>query len=234
MNPVAPARVNSVRRVLVIGARSESLGEAVYERCLTIPGWSAETAGVSGDEAMYCDAVREPFTIMQAIEDTRATDVVCTVGINEPAGIDDPGYARVMMESFSVNVVGPLNVLRACLRMPTITTFSVISSNSAQIARRKSGPYCASKAALSMALRVAAREVAGEGGPYIYVYEPGLLHGTPMTEASAKEFSGPLCRIPGSPEGLWTSDVADIIVRNIACPVGALHGSVQRIDGGEQ
>lgn len=226
--------------VLVVGSRPGSLGSAVRD-ILQNKGLRVATAGISGEE-FYCDVMSTTDTadIMNAV---RPSQVVCTVGINEAYSLRADGFLGGVAEHLDVNLMGPIRLLQYWVHMlestevgtmPGPKQFVAVSSNSAHIARRQSLAYCASKAALSMALRVAARELAGEG-LLVYGYEPGLLAGTPMTAGSADAFPGPLHRMPGvKPEGLSVRDFAATIVANLTYPNQALHGAMLRLDAGEQ
>jgi NAD(P)-dependent dehydrogenase (short-subunit alcohol dehydrogenase family) len=226
--------------VLVVGSRPGSLGSAVRD-ILQNKGLRVVTAGVSGE--MFHLDVTDDHRAKQILLDVRPAQVVCTVGINESFSLRADGLWEGMHKHIAVNYIGVIALLQHWVSMlahtevglmPGPKQFVAISSNSAQIARRQSIPYCASKAALSMALRCAARELAGEG-MLVYGYEPGLLAGTPMTAGSADAFPGPLHRMPGvKPEGLSTMDFANTIVANLTHPNLALHGTMLRLDAGEQ
>src|SRR5688500_8412398 len=173
--------------MLVIGAAPNSLGLAWAALPSTQYDYaSVTTAGISG-EPIKLD-VTHSLRIKEVLDQCRPDVVVCTVGVNVPAEVQDAYLPTRMMDSFVTNVTGPTDVLRHCLlsqvrdeRRGAVKKSSAISSNSARIPRTRSLPYCASTAALSMALRVAARELAGEGVA-VWGYEPGLLAGTPMTQ----------------------------------------------------
>jgi len=226
--------------VLVIGSRPDSLGAAVGV-LLQNKGLKVATAGVSGE--MFHMDIGEPDRIAFVMNAVRPSQIVCTAGINESFSLRAEGLAGGMCDAFVVNALGPIRVLQEWMHMlettevgtmPSPKQFVAISSNSAHIARRQSIAYCASKAALSMALRCAAREIAGEG-VLVYGYEPGLLAGTPMTAGSVDAFPGALHRMPGvKPEGLSTRDFAATIVANLTHPNQALHGTMLRLDAGEQ
>jgi NAD(P)-dependent dehydrogenase (short-subunit alcohol dehydrogenase family) len=220
-------------RVAVFGARSGSLGAAVATR-LRAQGVSVRTYGI-GDEDV---PISYNFMTLDAeMADYMPSDVLVTTGMNRPRKIDAADFEAVFNETMNANVTLPLRVLRAAIENVTADVRSVafISSNSAHIARTESAAYCASKAALSMAIRVAAREQAGRG-PIVYGYEPGLLDGTPMTEKSAASFGGALHRIPGLPprEGLDVEWFAEYVAANLIHPSMALNGTLMRLDGGEQ
>lgn len=226
--------------VLVVGSRPDSLGSAVRDH-LQGRGLRVDTAGVTG-EMHYMDIV-DPKSVATIVNRVRPSQVVCTAGINQSFSLRAEGLRSGMEQSFIVNALGPMILLQEWLHMlestemgttPSPKQFVAISSNSAHIARRQSIPYCASKAALSMALRCAARELAGES-VLVYGYEPGLLAGTPMTAASVDAFPGALHRMPGvKPEGLSVNDFAATIAANLTHPNQALHGTMLRLDAGEQ
>ena len=226
--------------VLVVGSRPESLGSAVQDM-LQNKGLKVATGGVSGEQ-FFLD-VTDGKNVAHVMNAVRPSQVVCTAGMNESYSLRAEGLMGGIADHFAVNTTGVIRVLQEWLHMletteqgmtPSPKQFVAISSNSAHIARRQSIAYCASKAALSMALRCAAREVAGEG-VLVYGYEPGLLAGTPMTAGSADAFPGALHRMPGvKPEGLSTRDFAATIVVNLTHPNQALHGAMIRLDAGEQ
>jgi NAD(P)-dependent dehydrogenase (short-subunit alcohol dehydrogenase family) len=226
--------------VLVVGSRPDSLGSAVRDM-LQNKGLRTATAGVSG-EMFYMDITSET-NVAEVINAVRPSQVVCTAGINESFSLRAEGLMGGLSRSLQVNTIGVVSLLQEWVHMLESTEvgtmkvnkqFVAISSNSAHIARRESLAYCASKAALSMALRCAARELAGEGY-LVYGYEPGLLAGTPMTAASADAFPGALHRMYGvKPEGLSTLDFARTIVANMTSPNLALNGTMLRLDAGEQ
>jgi NAD(P)-dependent dehydrogenase (short-subunit alcohol dehydrogenase family) len=166
---------------------------------------------------------------------------VNTVGVNMPAAIGHKGLADMVRLSMETNFVSHLTVLQEWLaRLPETPAYWTrqyisISSNSASLPRTRSLPYCASKAALSMALRVAARELAGVVS--VYGYEPGLLFGTPMTEEWSVGKSHRMHRMRGGPElrgGIRPGRLARMIVGNIVNGGPELNGCLIRVDGGEQ
>lgn len=222
-------------RVLVVGARKGSLGEAIHEEFLS-NGHYAYAAGISG-EYIKCD-ILDSGQRYAALMKTRPHLVVCTVGINTPVDkVWSPeAFSDALREEFMVNAVGPLELLREFIdRQGHGNQFVMVSSNSAHIARTGSLPYCASKAALSMGVRVAAREY--KGTPLIWGVEPGFLYGTPMSNETAEAFAGgPLHRIPGlnSRDGLSVKDVAKTIVGLALEKPRHLNGVMLRMDGGEQ
>lgn len=230
-------------KVLVIGARMGSLGMHIADYAAEL-GMQVVTAGISGENYYYhvVDSTAQDFLHM-----LQPDHIVYTAGINEP-GWD---YDR----HFAVNCTGAMKLLGAWRTVQSelaqvvpvdprrFNHYVAISSNSAHIARTNSGPYCASKAALSMAIRVAARELARENSQTIaYGYEPGLLAGTPMTTRTAARLGGPedpfgpvLHRMPGvDGRGLDPVYLAGMVVRNLFSAGRQLNGCLLRIDAGEQ
>lgn len=225
--------------VLIVGARRGSLGAAIKHQCATY-GYHAVTAGISGDEDMYLDLDRGTDGSMSAVlATTSPMHVICTVGINEPMvdGLSETGsYQR----HFDINVVAPMRLLelwRSLLKQQGGTLghhYVAISSNSAGVPRSGSAPYCASKAALSMALRVKGRE--GLGSPVVvYGYEPGLLAATPMTAQTAEHWPGvPLTRMrpEALAQGIRSVNLAHMVVNNLALGP-ELNGCLFRLDADE-
>ena len=209
-------------RLLVIGAREGSLGAAITLYALG-SGLEVVTAGVSGED--YSLNVEMPATITDALRKTSPAHIICTVGINSMSD-------RLAME---VNYHGVMDVLDMWLPHANGGQFVAISSNSAHIARTKSRAYCASKAALSMGIRCAARENAGRDA-LIYAWEFGLLDGTPMTQAVARRLAPgtPLTRMPGHPRGQSVHGAAQLVVDTLRAGTTALNGTTLRVDGGDQ
>jgi NAD(P)-dependent dehydrogenase (short-subunit alcohol dehydrogenase family) len=187
--------------------------------------------GVRGFDAMSDHDVEAIF------QEVRPSVVVWSVGINRPAPVWDGGLIEDLSLSMQVNVIGMVRCLREwahwCPRDRGTGQFVAVVSNSARIPRTGSLPYCASKAAQAMALRVAARETDNTPG-WVYGYEPGLLADTPMTEEARSSFSGPLHRMKGVPSsGLDTADLARLMVFNIINAHAGLNGTLIPFDADE-
>jgi len=221
-------------RVLIVGARAGSLGEAVRDEVLRV-GMEPVCAGVSG-EPVYLD-LTDSDPMDSVLLPVLPRFIVSTAGVNIPQGDWVGSTASWWAAHFDGNVTGNLRLLaayRALLRRERggwgetqgYAHFVAISSNSAHIPRTGSAAYCASKAALSMAVRCEAREsLRAREGLLAYVYEPGLLAGTPMTADAAAAFSGPLTRMQGeAARGLSVRGLAELIVANLSRGV-ALSGS---------
>jgi NAD(P)-dependent dehydrogenase (short-subunit alcohol dehydrogenase family) len=235
-------------RVLVVGARPGSLGDAVRE-VANLAGYQAYTAGIAG-ETVELDVVQEtPEAMAHKLLGLQPQHIVCTVGMNLVKHPDESDQFDWYRWHFETNVIGPMRLLDAWIvamadgeYLPYVPLgqmlhYVAISSNSARIPRTGSAAYCASKAALSMAVRVAAREgVGGNGGYLVYGYEPGLLAGTPMTEKTAEAFPDQaLHRMRGTAlaAGVQVRDAAQLIVANLGVPGAGLNGCLIPIDGGE-
>lgn len=220
-------------QVLIIGAQPGSLGEAVAQ---ALPHGVAITAGMGVHEDFQLD-VREPKNIASVLRNVDPHSILVTAGINVGEPVGQKGFLPGLTRSMEVNVVGVMSVLDEWIAMTgkgfyTPQQFVAISSNSAHIARRNSAAYCASKAALSMALRCAARELGG--APLVYGYELGLLAGTPMTAATEARFGPSQSRMVGAEKGLDKEAVAGTIAHNLLNPWQGLNGTLLRLDAGEQ
>ena len=233
--------------LLVVGVGEGSLGAAIAQyardRQFSVAD-DVKTAGPTGDADHYLDMDYSSSQggMWELLKKLRPRHIVCTIGTSNSSRIDEPryDYTARLRHAFEANVEWPLSILRNWYGIEQDATvlgprhFVAISSNSAHIARRNSSQYCASKAALSMALRCVARELA-ETDFVVYGYEPGLLAGTPMTRATEGRFSGPLHRMPGFPErqGIHPASLARMVVANLHHG-REINGSLFRVDAGEQ
>lgn len=237
--------------LLVVGARQGSLGAAVAVEAREYPFAEIVTAGII-DEPIKMD-INNRAQVHERLVNIRPDYIVCTVGINEPASIGDRGLDLRMYDAFRVNCLGPLAILQEFATSPVrpqrrgyTKRFVAVSSNSARIPRTHSMAYCASKAALSMALRVAAREMASghwDEAVQIWGYEPGLLAGTPMTRATEAAFSGQVGPDPGQfrmhrmkgveYDGIPVGDLASKIVTDLANYSPAMNGLMIPFDADE-
>jgi NAD(P)-dependent dehydrogenase (short-subunit alcohol dehydrogenase family) len=158
---------------------------------------------VDGERDVSCD-VTDPAAIDAAVAETRRRWgvprwVTLTAGIGHSGLLADAGadeFDRVM----AVNARGPWLCMRAWLRSrrdAVPASFVATSSISARVVDRSMGLYCASKAALSMLVRVAAVEW-GPVGVRVNAVAPGVTR-TPMLGR------GPAASVEGSP---WLAHVA--------------------------
>lgn len=215
--------------LLVIGARPGSLGDWITKES----NRSVTTAGIDSEEFIL--DVTRPGDIKSVLRGTRPKSIVVTAGVNRGSEIGERGYLTDMVASLNVNCTGVMNVLNEWLNWRegrVLGSFVAVSSNSAHIARRNSAAYCASKAALSMAIRCAGRELAGS--PLVYGYELGLLAGTPMTKSTEARFGPAQSRMVGAESGLLPQEAAAVIVRNLERPFMGFNGTLLRLDAGEQ
>jgi len=192
---------------------------------------------VAGDPDIRCD-VTDAASVDDAMVATVArmgvpTEVTITAGVGHGALLLDTtveDWDRVI----AVNTRGPLLVMRAAARamIDAGVPGSIIatSSVSAHLVDRAMGPYCASKAALSMLVRVAACEWATHG-IRVNGVGPGVTE-TPMLGRAPVD-SGWLAAVAGrTPLGrLGRAD-------DVARAVRALHsvdwvtGQILDCDGG--
>jgi NAD(P)-dependent dehydrogenase (short-subunit alcohol dehydrogenase family) len=199
------------------------------------------TWDIAGSHDVTCD-VTEPAAIDQAVNLTlrrwgMPTCVTVTAGVGHSGLLADAApedFDRVMR----VNTRGPWLCMRAwaaAMREREVAgSFIAVSSISARLVDRNMGLYCASKAALSMLVQVAAAEW-GAAGLRVNAVAPGVTR-TPMLGR------GPSATVDGSP---WLAGVADRTALgrlgeadDIAQAIVALHamawvtGQVIECDGG--
>jgi NAD(P)-dependent dehydrogenase (short-subunit alcohol dehydrogenase family) len=233
-------------KVLIVGAKPESLGDAIRHAVMQADG-TPITAGINDEDHVL--SVTDPeYKIQGLLLEQRPDHVVVTAGINlEPQ--ESGGMAMSYRDHFLVNCTGPMRILEAwrllrrqALPMEMCGHYVAISSNSAHIARSGSAPYCASKAALSMAVRSEARDLARSYEFHrlaAYTYEPGWLEGTPMSDEVADRLAeanalGAPHRMLGLEAGVSTLRLARLIVHNLLYGGRELNGCSIRIDAGEQ
>jgi NAD(P)-dependent dehydrogenase (short-subunit alcohol dehydrogenase family) len=168
---------------VVVGGAS-GIGDAVVEaekqRGTDVVVWD-----IAGAYDVKCD-VTDPASVDAALEDTIArvgvaSEVTVTAGVGHSGMLLDlpvDEWDRVI----AVNTRGPLLVMRAFARamIDAGTPGSIVatSSVSARLVDRSMGAYCASKAALSMLVEVAACEW-GPHGIRVNAVGPGVTT-TPM------------------------------------------------------
>jgi len=157
------------------GATQDSIGHAIVMR-LNELGHKTEAPE---PDVLDVTTTGGYNALMELLEFFRPDSVVYSVGVNElewSAYLERESFDRVM----GANVWGFINVMKAL--QATGLTYSVLALTSDAAVRpmRTSIAYCASKAALSMAIRVASRELASEGWR-INGLAPGKVDGTAMT-----------------------------------------------------
>jgi NAD(P)-dependent dehydrogenase (short-subunit alcohol dehydrogenase family) len=187
---------------VVVGGGSgigAALADAYRARGSTVVTWD-----IAGPRDVTCD-VTEPDAVDEAVGATRATwgvpsEVTITAGIGHSgtlADVEPEEFDRIMR----VNTRGPWLCMRAwvdAMREDEVPgSFVALSSVSARLVDRTMGLYCASKAALSMLVRVAAAEW-GPFGLRVNAVAPGVTS-TPMLGRGAAATAA------GSP---WLAGVA--------------------------
>jgi NAD(P)-dependent dehydrogenase (short-subunit alcohol dehydrogenase family) len=159
-------------RVWVIGGTS-GIGKA----CVDVMAGTREAFGTDEHDA----DVRDPLALARVFQQMQPTHVVYSAGINKLAWIKQ-ATPEEFLALLHVNVVGFQTLLTVLLGhskkpIPVVA----ISSDAATRPMRTSFMYCASKAALDMAVKVAARELAPEGWR-INAVAPGKVDRTGMTD----------------------------------------------------
>jgi NAD(P)-dependent dehydrogenase (short-subunit alcohol dehydrogenase family) len=109
------------------------------------------------------------------------THIVYSAGLNRLAWATDSNIDNIMGQLFDVNCAGFVQVISEHVTQFPTAYLSVVavSSDAGRIPMRGSVAYCASKAALNMAVRVLARELAPLHR--INAVAPGMVADTPMT-----------------------------------------------------
>ena len=172
------------RPLWVIGASDYNLGMTVLERADEF--W--DYAYITTTDEQICD-VTEQLSIERVLGQFRnwgcgrqgiGLDIVYSAGINLLNPI--PYVDEIdIWQTFNVNVLGFIRLMKGVVKVFPEGNVNVVAvaSDAARVAMRNSINYCASKAALVQAVRVAARELA----PTIRVnaVSPAIIEGTPMT-----------------------------------------------------
>lgn len=228
-------------RVLVVGTRTGSFGHYVadaflqaFEDRYLYPEWSVVRAGIDGESVEYNVLEGDDYHD-EKMREIRPHHVVYCAGVNEP---DVQGaLANWAHHHMTVNLYGFLAVAEAfkSVAMPG-SHLVAVSSNSARIPRSPSVGYCASKAALSMAVRTLGRRWRGE--PLVWGVEPGLMN----TQATIDTVNAggwaegkPTHRMLGvsSQYGLQAAYLARSIVHDVLWGGQWLNGTLQQMDAGE-
>ena len=179
---------------LVVGGAS-GIGAALVQ-AYRAAGTTAVVWDVAGERDVTCD-VSDPGAIDAAVDETHRrwglpSQVTVTAGVGHAgllADIDPDEFDRVLR----VNTRGPLLCMRAWARIMRAEraagSFVAVSSLDARLVDRSMGIYCASKAALSMLVQVAAAEW-GADGVRVNAVAPGVT-ATPMLGRGASAQSSP-------------------------------------------
>lgn len=217
--------------LLVFGARSKSIGQMVANMYGDMFDGKIVTAGISGDENHSVN-YEDHDEMVEFFKEVKPDRVLVTVGTNHKLSEASPpdNMEFWLSDHLHVNCTIPMLMLEAWLEAgtPDGGHFVALSSNSAHIPRSQSMAYCASKAALSMAIRCAARDVGKAGMDLvIYGWEPGLVKGTQMSGKRGGT------RMLGLPQGMPRRALAQQIAHTMAFGGTEYNGVLVRLDAGE-
>lgn len=166
----------TMKRALVIGgATPDSIGAAIAERLLELG--LIVTVPNQWDLDVRKDATQYPFA--ENVRTWSPDYVVYSAGINELDWIYHLSQ-KTFEDIMEVNVWGFINVIKGLQLTGRAYSVLAVTSDAAVRPMRTSIAYCASKAALNMAIRVASRELAQDGWR-INGIAPGKVEGTAMT-----------------------------------------------------
>ena len=227
------------QNVLVLGGATEGgIGAAIVDR-LTVLGHY-----VTAPDEDTVD-ILQPWGVSAlelALDECQPTSVVYAIGVNELEWswkIDRDSFDRVI----AANVWGFIQLITSLQETGRAYSVLAITSDAAYRPMRTSIAYCASKAALDMAIRIASRELAVEGWR-VNGLAPGKVEGTAMTRYvdnrvmeirhfASREvaeqyemFGNPLRR------KLEASEVADVACDVLLSPVMGWTGDIVTVNGG--
>lgn len=222
-----------MNRVWIIGGKT-GIGDAVAIRLAAEGGFDIYITGKEVD-------VRNRIALSEYIANNGIFDtIIYSAGVNYLSMI--PGVSEFEVdEIFHTNVIGFINVLHELTYHQRAGKIICIVSSAADNAMRGSIAYCSSKAALKMAVKCAAREMAPKWS--VIGVSPIAVDRTPMTayidkavpalrgwteqQARDYELSGiPMGRRPDKTE------VADLIL-DIITMSDFLSGSIIDFGGGK-
>jgi NAD(P)-dependent dehydrogenase (short-subunit alcohol dehydrogenase family) len=186
------------RPLWVIGASGYNLGITVADVAEEMMDYEFVHTTDTEVDVMNQDLLIRHLTKLREKSPYTGIDIAYCAGINLLDAIEDVDEVN-LWQTFGVNVMGFIKVLQALVKVyyrdntdwlkgfasgthPQIVSNVVaVASDAARVPMRNSITYCASKAALVQAVRVAGRELA----PYVRVnaISPGIIDGTPMTTA---------------------------------------------------
>jgi NAD(P)-dependent dehydrogenase (short-subunit alcohol dehydrogenase family) len=227
--------MSDAKSAVVVGG-SSGIGAAVVDLYRS-QGTSVLVWDIAGKPDVECD-VADPKSVDRAVTETLAlagvpAELTVTAGVGHVGMLLDvpvEEWDRVL----AVNTRGPLLVMRALARAAldasAPASFIATSSVSARLVDRSMGTYCASKAALSMLVKVAACEWAPHG-IRVNAVGPGVTQTPMLGEAptgrgwwGAVEDRTPLGRL-GQP-----GDIAEAVLA--LHRLGWVTGQVLEVDGG--
>jgi NAD(P)-dependent dehydrogenase (short-subunit alcohol dehydrogenase family) len=222
---------------LVIGGGS-GIGAALAD-AYRAQGTDVVVWDIAGGPDVECD-VADPGAIDRAVDETRdrwgfPAWVTVTAGVGHAGLLTDvepEEFDRIL----TVNTRGPWLCMRAwagVLRAERRAgSFVAVSSVSARLVDRNMGVYCASKAALSMLVKVAAAEW-GPDGLRVNAVAPGVTR-TPMLGRAASAQNAPWLGDVAARTALGRIGEADDIAPTILALHGMewLTGQIVECDGG--
>lgn len=222
---------------LVVGGAS-GIGAALVD-AYRAAGTTAVVWDIAGECDVSCD-VADPAAVDVALEETQRrwgvpAQVTVTAGVGHAGLLTDitpEEFDRVLR----VNARGPLLCMRAWARVMreerAAGSFVAVSSVSARLVDRAMGAYCASKAALSMLVQVAAAEW-GADGLRVNAVAPGVT-ATPMLGRGASAQNSPWLSGVATRTALGRLGQAEDIVPVILGlhAMGWVTGQVIECDGG--
>lgn len=193
------------------------------------------------DEA-ECD-VTNSFAVHKYIEGLpRLANVVFSAGRNHLFHLGT-GVQSAYAEVIDVNLTGFINVIDALVELYPSDPLTVlaIGSDAAVRPMRTSIAYCASKAGLHMAVKCAARELAGRGWQ-VNAIAPGMTHGTGMqryidatvpelrgwTEEEALAYEKTQEVVPGR---VYKNEIATVAADMLTWPIH-VNGEIVFVNGG--
>lgn len=223
------------RSVMVLGGTSGiGLATNLYLRNMGLTVWAY------GKESFD---IQNRGDLREAIIESRPTHVVYSVGVNRLDWIKDIGRGD-FRDMMMTNVWGFVLLMQELADTDRAFSVTAITSDAARRPMRTSLAYCASKAALDMAVRIASREYADKGWR-INAVAPGKVADTPMTsyvdervlelrdwnraEAEAYERSSSAIGRP-----LTTDEVAAVVADVLLSESMGWTGDIVSVNGGRQ
>lgn len=178
------------RPLWVIGAIGDNLGMTVAEVASEEMDYKEIITTDTGVDVCNQEMLVRYLAGIRRSSPETGVDIAYCAGINVLDAIEDVDEVN-LYQTFNVNVMGFIRVIQAVARVYAYdgrtparpqyrTNVVAVASDAARNPMRRSITYCASKAALVQAVRVAARELA----PYVRVnaVSPGIMDETPMTQ----------------------------------------------------
>lgn len=231
---------------VVIGATDsrKNIGWATT-REINLRGNISLTVDKSNCDVRSEDDIRTLIESAGILEDTGeippVAGYVYCAGVNYLSWLPETELVHVA-DIFATNVIGFINLMSNLSdKRSSPLNIIAVSSDAAERPMRTSTAYCASKAALNMAVRCAAREL-GPVGWSINAVAPGMVEGTGMssdvdamisevrgwTAAEAGKYESSQEVVPGR---IPPEDVARVICDVLEMPPH-VNGSIFTINGG--